>query len=56
MKSHTLIPHLKGEILFPTTSSWLIARISLLVRMPKMSGVMADNFERGQFPATSLHN
>ena len=40
----TLIPHLKGETDFPTTGSWLIARISVFFKMPRMSGVIADSW------------
>ena len=38
----TLIPHRKGEILVPTTGSWLIAIISGLVRI-SMDSLLADS-------------
>jgi len=37
----TLIPHRKGEMLVPTSGSWLIAIISWLVRISKDS-LLAD--------------
>lgn len=40
----TLIPHLNGDILLPTTGSWLISRISLFFRIPRTSGVIADSY------------
>ncbi len=39
----TLIPQRKGETLVPITGSWLIARISVFLRMPRSSGEMAES-------------
>ena len=44
VERQTLIPQRKGEILFPTTGSWLMARISLFVKILKISGVIADSY------------
>lgn len=40
----TLIPQRKGETLVPITGSWLMARISWFLRIPRISGVIAESF------------
>ena len=40
------MPQRKGEIEVPSTGSWLIARISSLVRILSVSSVIADSWER----------
>ena len=42
-KIFTLMPQRKGEILVPSTGSWLIARISVFLRMPRISGVIDES-------------
>ena len=41
----TLTPHLNGDILLPTTGSWLISRISLFFKMLRTSDVTADSWQ-----------
>lgn len=36
----TLIPQRKGEMLVPYTGSWLMAMISVFLRMPSISELM----------------
>ena len=41
----TLIPQRKGEMLVPISGSWLMAKISWFLRIPRISGVMAESFK-----------
>jgi len=40
----TFIPHLKGVTDVPTTGSWLIAMISLFLRMLSISGLTLESY------------